>query len=39
VAILTIDMYNVQAHFAGISYVVYGSWDLGKPLSSPTQEK
>jgi len=27
---------DVQALFAGISYVVFGSWDLGKPLSSPT---
>jgi len=27
---------DVQAPFAGISYVVFGSWDLGKPLSSPT---
>jgi len=26
----------VQAPFAGISYVVFGSWDLGKPFSSPT---
>jgi len=24
---------DVQAPFAGISYVVFGSWDLGKPLS------
>jgi len=27
---------DVQAPFAGISYLVFGSWDLGKPLSSPT---
>jgi len=27
---------DVQAPFAGISYVVFGSWDFGKPLSSPT---
>jgi len=27
---------DVHAPFAGISYVVFGSWDLGKPLSSPT---
>jgi len=27
---------NIQAPFAGIRYVVFGSWDLGKPLSSPT---
>jgi len=27
---------DVQAPFAGISYVVFGSWDLGKHLSSPT---
>jgi len=27
---------DVQAPFAGIRYVVFGSWDLGKPLSSPT---
>jgi len=27
---------DVQAPFAGISYVEFGSWDLGKPLSSPT---
>jgi len=27
---------DVQTPFAGISYVVFGSWDLGKPLSSPT---
>jgi len=27
---------DVQAPFAGISYVVFGSWDLGKPFSSPT---
>jgi len=27
---------DVQAPFAGISYVVFGSWDLVKPLSSPT---
>jgi len=26
---------DVQAPVAGISYVVFGSWDLGKPLSSP----
>jgi len=26
----------IQAPFAGISYVVFWSWDLGKPLSSPT---
>jgi len=27
---------DVQAPFAGISYVVFRSWDLGKALSSPT---
>jgi len=27
---------DILAPFAGISYVVFGSWDLGKPLSSPT---
>jgi len=27
---------DVQAPFAGISYVVFGSWDLGKLLSSRT---
>jgi len=27
---------DVQAPFSGISYVVFGSWDLGKPLSSKT---
>jgi len=27
---------DIQAPFAGISYVVFGSWDLGKPHSSPT---
>jgi len=27
---------DVQAPVAGISYVVFGSWDLGKPLSPPT---
>jgi len=27
---------EVQAPFAALSYVVFGSWDLGKPLSSPT---
>jgi len=27
---------DIQAPFAGISYVVFGSWDLGKPLFSPT---
>jgi len=27
---------DIQAPFAGISYVVFGSWNLGKPLSSPT---
>jgi len=26
-----------QAPFAGISYVLFGSWDLGMSLSSPTQ--
>jgi len=27
---------DILAPFAGISYVVFGSWNLGKPLSSPT---
>jgi len=27
---------DVQAPISGISYVVFVSWDLGKPLSSPT---
>jgi len=27
---------DIQAPFAGVSYIVFGSWDLGKPLSSPT---
>jgi len=27
---------DVQEPFAGISYVFFGSWDLGKPVSSPT---
>jgi len=27
---------DIQAPFAGISYVVFGSWDHGKPFSSPT---
>jgi len=27
---------DVQAPFSGISYVVFGSYDFGKPLSSPT---
>jgi len=26
---------HVQTPFAGISYVVFRSWDLGKPLSCP----
>jgi len=30
------EVSDVQAPFAGISYVVIGSWDLGKPLYSPT---
>jgi len=27
---------DILAPFAGISYVVFASWDLGKPLSFPT---
>jgi len=30
------EAFDIQAPFAGISYVVFGSWDLDKPLSSPT---
>jgi len=29
---------DIQAPFAGISYVVFGSWDLGKPLLSQHNE-